>query len=330
MKTSIQFFRHLAFFAMALILVTSCEDTDVFNPYDGHSRITLDRSGSLEQMKDLNASHFTFQVDADNGGVYYLPDDSRIIFYSGSFLLNGAVITNKKITIELDYVRSKKEMVENLLGTSSNGKIIETGGMVNVRAYCEGKPVLLDPAKGYILNIVAPTGNIPKEMEMFYGEETDKGINWVEADGDPSSQNTILVTEWARDSSGRFVIGMECFPKKFGWVNCDFFSKLNDQPLTNPCLIPKGPSNGDSIVVQAFAVFKSYNVIINPCCSTDPDEMCFGPLPVDADVYYIIIGKGKLGYYFGYVEKKVIVNDKVVIQIEPKTLQEIKDFLATL
>ena len=281
-------------------------------------------------MKDLKNSHFTFQIDADTGGEFYLPDVSKLTFYPGSFLQNGARITNKKVTVELDYVRSKKEMVENLLGTSSNGKIIETGGMVNVQVYCDGKPVSLDPAKCYQLNMVVAGGNIPNEMDMFYGEETDAGINWVEADGDPSVQNNITVTEWARDSVSRFVIGMECFPKKFGWVNCDFFCKSNNKALTNPCLIGIGPTNGDSIFVQGFAVFKNLNVIINPCCSTNPEEMCFGPLPVDAEVYYILIGKGKLGYYLGYVEKKVIVDDKVVIHMELKTLQEIKDFLATL
>ncbi|MBK9107235.1 MAG: hypothetical protein IPM92_02340 [Saprospiraceae bacterium] len=330
MKTSKFNFYFGLFVLTSLFGLTSCEDVDTFEPYDKPATFNFSRPESKLALQDLKDKSLSFQVYSNFGGTFIFPDSSMITFYPQSFLLNGVPVTNKIIEIEIDLVRRKSDMVEQLLATSSGNKIIESGGMVNVRAFCDGKELTVDPQIGYNLKIAVPNGNIPVEMELFYGEETVNGINWVEADGDPSVQNNVFQSEWTLDSTGRFVIGMECFPKKFGWVNCDYFSKFNNVPLTQPCLIVNGPANGDSVFLHAIAVFKKEMIIIQPCCNQQVDEICFGPLPIGEPVYYIVIGKGNKGYYLGYVEKNIETDDKVVIRIDLKTLQEIKDFLANL
>ncbi len=330
MKTSRLNLLFFFFLLAGSLFLTSCENEDNFIPYEKSQSFNYSRTKAITALKDLPSEPFRFEIFSDWGGPFFFPDESVIEFKAGSFLLNGVPVSNKFVQVEVTLVRNKSQVVGNLLSTSSGDKLIESGGMVNVRAFCDGKELTLDPDKGYTLKLSVPGGNFNPAMELFYGEETDTGINWSEADNDPKTQNNIFLSEWTRDSSGRQVIGMECFPKKFGWVNCDFFSKLNDKPLTNPCFIPHGPSNGDTVDLQAFAVFKNYLMIIQPCCVENKDEICFGPLPIGEPVYYLIIGKGKQDYYLGYVEKNVESDEKVVINLSVKTLQEVKDFLANL
>lgn len=324
---------NLIIWSMALIGclgLVSCENEDSFIPDNEPAKFNYSRTDSKLALETIKPDAYRFEIYSDWGGQCWFPDESVLEFQGGSFLLNGSRVTGKNVQIVVEWVRNKSQMVSNLASTSSGNQIIETGGMANVRAFCDGKEVTIDPSKGYTLKLSVPSGNIDPSMELFYGEETERGINWVEADGDPKTQNNVFLSEWSRDSAGRNIIGMECFPKKLGWVNCDFFSKLNGKPLTNPCLIPHGPANGDSVVLESFAVFKNFQIVIQPCCPSADKEICFGPLPIGEPVYYIIIGKGNKGYYLGYVEKDVIADDHVVIDLKIVTLQEIKDFLATL
>lgn len=330
MKTS----KFNLFFGLVILTslfgLSSCENVDTFEPYDKPATFSFSRPESKLELQVLKDESVSLPIHSNFGGTYIFPDSSMITFYPQSFLLNGVPVTDKIIQIEVDLVRRKSDMVEQLLGTSSGNKIIESGGMVNVRAFCDGKELTVDPQIGYNLRLAVPNGGVPSGMELFYGEETTSGINWVEADGDPSTQDNVFQSEWTLDSTGRFVLGMECVPKKLGWVNCDFFSKLNNIPLTNPCIIVSGPANGDKVFLHVSAVLKNYMVIINPCCNTNSDEACFGPLPVGEPVTYIVIGTGSKGLYLGYTEKNIVTDDKVLIRIELKTLQEIKDFLLTL
>ncbi|MBK6545041.1 MAG: hypothetical protein IPO78_00890 [Saprospiraceae bacterium] len=312
-----------------MLLFQACSDVDTFTPYNDETTFQFDRNQAISDFKDLKSTHTVFSFYAGYGHIHNFPDDSQIEFYPNSFTLNGNPIGNKLITIEIDFILNKKEMVENLVGTNSGNQILVSGGMVNVLAHCNGMPLELAPTSEYSLRI-ATKNQIPDEMEMFYGEETETGINWIESDNDPNTQNNVNQSEWVRDSNSRFTIGMECFPKKLGWVNCDYFTKDNTQEKTNPCLIATTPPNGDSINLTAVCVFKNLNVMLNPCCTTDKDKICFGPLPINEAVYYIIIGKGKQNYYLGYVEKTILKDDVVSINLEVKTLQEIKDFLSTL
>ncbi|MBK8954184.1 MAG: hypothetical protein IPM34_01320 [Saprospiraceae bacterium] len=330
MRTSKLYFFIWSMGLIGCLGLVSCENEDTFIPDNESSTFSYSRDISKVSLQDLKPDAYRFEIFSDWGGGYFFPDGSGIEFQGNSFLLNGSLVTGKIIQIEVELVRNKTQMVSHLAGTSSGDKIIESGGMANVRAFCDGKELTIDPARGYVLRLSVPGGNFNPGMELFYGEETNNGINWIEADGDPQTQNNVFFAEWTPDSTGRDVLGMECFPKKLGWVNCDYFSKLNDKPLGIPCLIAHGPSNGDVVNLEAFAVFKNYMVVIQPCCKGSKEEVCFGPLPVGEPVYYIMIGKGNKGYYLGYLEKDIIADDKVVIELEIKTLQEIKDFLNTL
>ena len=133
--------------------------------------------------------------------------------------------------------------------------------MVNVLAHCNGMPLELAPTSEYSLRI-ATKNQIPDEMEMFYGEETETGINWIESDNDPNTQNNVNQSEWVRDSNSRFTIGMECFPKKLGWVNCDYFTKDNTQEKTNPCLIATTPPNG----AVSYTHLRAHETVLDLVC----------------------------------------------------------------
>ncbi|MBL7810328.1 MAG: OmpA family protein [Saprospiraceae bacterium] len=67
------------------------------------------------------------------------------------------------------------------LTTTSDGQILQTGGMVSVTAQSEGKPLRL--ADGMELTVAIPNGgNFDPQMELFYAQPVSTGgVNWKPA-----------------------------------------------------------------------------------------------------------------------------------------------------
>jgi len=320
----------LGTFLLFLILffsISSCSDIDEFIQRESNNVLITDRDKILNSFGELKVHKASFEFYNHHGTTFYFSDGSFISFKANSFVLNGIPAGEKIIKVVVERALNKREMIENSVGTNSANEVLISAGMFNVKAFIESKPVELAKGMDYQIRLVYEKPISPT-MELFYGEETISGINWVEADGNPNVQNNVFKVRW--EDSSRAYLGIECFPKRLNWINCDYFAKFQSLEKTKPCINPIFPMRGDSITIQTFCVFKSSNAVISPCCNGNGEEICFGPLPVGEEVIYIVLGKGKQDYYLGFVEKKIITNDKFQINLEVKTLQEVKEFLSKL
>jgi hypothetical protein len=109
-------------------------------------------------------------VTGKKGTVLYLPAD---IFQDAK----GNAHTGK-VRIELEECYDVSDMLAANLSTTSNGKLLETAGMVNIKAYAGNKPLQL--RSGARLNIYFPkNGEEKNDYELFYGEWLANDIiNW--------------------------------------------------------------------------------------------------------------------------------------------------------
>lgn len=86
---------------------------------------------------------------------------------------------NAEVKIELKEYTTATDFLFANLTTSSNGRMLESGGTIYINATSEGKQIALK--KGQNLSLAFPTGKAtPKPgMQTFYGKVTDDGtINW--------------------------------------------------------------------------------------------------------------------------------------------------------
>lgn len=307
--------------------ISSCNDIDEFIQKESNNILITDRDKVLTSFVELKTNKVSFEFYNHHGTTFHYADGSFISFKPNSFVSNGNPVGEKVIKVVVERALNKREMIENSVGTNSGNEVLISAGMFNVKAYIENKPVELAKGIDYQIRLVYEKPISPT-MELFYGEETNSGVNWVEADGNPNVQNNVFKVRW--EDSSRAFIGIECFPKRLNWINCDYFAQFQSLEKTKPCINPIFPKRGDSISVQVFCVFKSLNTVISSCCNGNGEEICFGPLPVGEEVKYIVLGKGKQDYYLGFDEKKIIANDKFQINLEVKTLQEVKEFLSKL
>ncbi len=311
-----------------IFILVSCNDIDTFNPLS--NTINIENNDAISLLVDLQSELYNFEFNAAVGNTCTFPDGSQVIFAANSFLYNGQSVGSKTIKVQIRKILKKKDMTKNNTGTNSDNEILESAGMFYTEAFFENKLLELAPGVKYTIKIPANISNLPKTLEMFYGEETKYGINWKEADNDPNTQNNVFSTEWKlKDTITRLFTGIQCFPERLKWVNCDYFVKFEGKQRSNPCILPIIQPAGDQITLAAFCVFKNYNIVISPCCSKE-NLICFNQLPNDEDVIYVFIGKGKKNFYLGHLEKKTSKDETSQVQCEIVTLEELNQYLNSL
>lgn len=317
-----------------LFSVFACEDQINFiaDPTVGNPNQFFG-SNFRDKFESLNNVIYTFEFDPKTGGGYEFPDDSRIDFNAYTLRTPGdtSPCTCSKVIAKVTFIRKQKDMVAAQIGTNAeNDRILVSGGMVDVRIYCENVELELIPGSKYSLRLSMELKDFKEEYEMFYGDEKDFGTVWVESDKDPSIQDNVIFSEWETRSNSD-VTGILCFPEKLRKVNCDYFVKMDPALMTKPCVKPIVASTGDTILFFTYSVFKNLNAVIAPCCNNGSiDEICFPLIPIGEDVVYIAIGKGINDYYLGHVRKNIEPNELVRIQTSKVSEAELKTFISTL
>lgn len=112
----------------------------------------------------------TKSVLSSKGGV-------KITIPKDAFINSSGNLVKGNIKIVFKEVLTVTDMVLGNLTTTTNGKFLESGGMIYIDASANGKPLKLAKNKAVEFNV--PTKNRKEGMMIFEGEEIGKSINWV-------------------------------------------------------------------------------------------------------------------------------------------------------
>jgi mono/diheme cytochrome c family protein len=117
-------------------------------------------------------SHFIF-IQSDSSYSLKTPKGAIIRIAAQSFRVDA----NSKVEVEIKEAYSLADILLAGLTTESNGKPLQSGGMIFINATMNGKPVeLIKPIK-----ISIPTDIYDDRMQLFKGElQQDSSINWVD------------------------------------------------------------------------------------------------------------------------------------------------------
>lgn len=109
------------------------------------------------------------QFTAAGGTVVVIPAQS-FVFEDGSAPRGPVAITVREAYDPADWITHN-------LTTMSDGRLLQTGGMVYLDAQSDGKPLTL--ATGALLTVAMPAKNIDPGMELFYSSPgADGSVNW--------------------------------------------------------------------------------------------------------------------------------------------------------
>lgn len=132
----------------------------------------------LEQNLPLPQTTF---INHNNGDIVRGEKGTEIYIPAMSFVRADGSAPQGDVRIELNEFYDLKDCIKSKLTTTSNGQLIESGGMVFVEAFDEsGK---LDLSTDAALNIVFKTqeDGLEEGMQVFNGKVENGALNWVPA-----------------------------------------------------------------------------------------------------------------------------------------------------
>ena len=109
------------------------------------------------------------QVTAAQGTVIVVP--------ANSFIFDDGTSPTGQVELVVREAFSASDFVLQNLTTTSDGRVLQTGGMVYINAQADGKSLTM--ADGAALTVALPTGKVESGMELFYGQQnSDNSVNW--------------------------------------------------------------------------------------------------------------------------------------------------------
>lgn len=131
-----------------------------------------------DPFKNTITSSQYFKIDAKNDTVISGENGTTIVFQKGSFLDSDDNIVTDNIEIELTEALTIDEMILSNLTTISDGKLLETDGMIYFNATAKGRQLFVNPEKPVYAEI--PTTNRKSVMSVYKGLRDKNGnMNWV-------------------------------------------------------------------------------------------------------------------------------------------------------
>lgn len=245
-----------------------------------------------------------------------------IIFINPTDLVteNGQPV-GKNIEVELKELTNQEQLLRSNAQTTSNGKLLVSGGAYFINMTSDGQQLKLKDGKSLSVEFPKITTN---EMSLFYGQRDTLGqLNWQQAkqkfESKPKEKvksatqvdSTVIseidallgyiehesnrqltpeekkeIEEQKKNSALSDKVYKAIELKQFGWINCDRF-----YDIPNKTNLQYAFSDKDSIVsANVYLVFKNINSVMQSCYFSFRDKeynSSFDNIPVGAKTQII-------------------------------------------
>lgn len=244
---------------------------------------------------------------------------------------NGKPVTGQ-VHIELREVYTKAEMLEANLHTMSDGRLLESGGMIYIAATAQGQPLKLQ--SGVQLEIDFGAGATEPSMGVFLGKEQDGQVNWQpqkpRADAKPQADRAPQRGRREgrpRDNvegRGLAVLSQEerelervlLRSNRLGWINCDRFYLIE-----NKSDLWVGVDTLFRPVVRL--VFKDINAVMAASYAND-SSVVFRQVPIGLTATLVAFTLVNGEYYFVSRELVLTNNQRENLELVKIALTDMK------
>ncbi|WP_066221911.1 hypothetical protein [Formosa haliotis] len=129
-----------------------------------------------EDIKIPKKPFQTFTCNSEKDTTLVCKEGTKLIMKKSSFLDKNKNIITGNIDLEVTEYYTLSDMILANLSTQSNGTLLETGGMLNIKAYQNNEPLHLAP--NTTIEILFPTTSKKEGMQLFTGTWDHEQINW--------------------------------------------------------------------------------------------------------------------------------------------------------
>ena len=312
------------------ILLASCQkDVNIFIPNgttvgaDTNWVAAVTSSSPVSELKHaLNRDVLLDSVDCTLGGTITTSEGLSLILTPQSLLLSNGLAATGKIYTETMLINQRGDMVRMDKPTTSNNRILISGGEVFVRMRKDADEVHLAPGKRLYVKYADPSPL--SSMKVFYGDESNSDrFNWLQ------SQDSTSISA---NGTGSF-IGYELSTGNLRWINCDKFSDTAGQRVNIVASLPVDYTNANTTVYLVFHDIKS---VMNMYGDASTKKFSSARVPIGKPVVVIsITKKGTNSYYLGHEstvtgQTGTSSGQTVPLNPQPTSLSDIKAYLATL
>jgi hypothetical protein len=322
-----------ALFVAALVISASCgKDYSNINTSADPSKL----AGLFSELKPEPQS-----ISVPAGAVASITATGGTVmhFNASSFKdASGKVITSGTVTVKVTEMYKPGDMIANRASTMSNGKVLKSGGQINITATINGSTVY---ANKYGVEF-PQQGPSSAPMNLFYGNTNNVYSVTTWADGGNTSQNgTIAYGTTFVGGEHRYIFD-SC--THFGWTNCDQFYSADSPTTSVSVTVPDNtytPSNTQLYLVLPDIKSVMSNVEPDPGTGSADyiaktntfnliSEGNINIVPIGMNYKFIVLTKTTKGYYYYETSGKVTKEMKLKATMVPKTKDEIKTLLAAL
>jgi hypothetical protein len=235
----------------------------------------------------------------------------RVVIPANAFhSLDGRTMGCRQVDIALCEYITMESIVSAGLTTTSGDKILQTGGMIYIMAYCKGSQLALKP--GVQIKIYFPQDDLEQRsrgMQTFIGQRRHAFVDWKPESETkkPSTQSNRPSTVINSNNEEEFFDEIEEYEggegdilltsSSLGWINCDRFYEFK---------------NKTELLAQSNRADKaSYRLIFLDMKSVLPGyeysadrKVSFGEIPSGERVMVVAYSMTKEGQYYLGVSKE--------------------------
>ena len=224
------------------ILIIACQrELSYSTPETEVNKSVEDFHGKNRQDQQL------FTINASNGNTVSASKGTKLYLPPNGFVTRDGRPVSGNIKVAIKEIYTPMEMILNNMPTTSNGRLLESGGEFQITATQNTDTLQLAP--GTFIKITIPDlGRNMQGMQVFNGVANPAGtIDWI--------PNTTLGNVVVRDST--LFSNTNLFCDDINWINCD---KFVNEPTVEFTVFPGNAPSGDS--TNVFVHLSGRNTVV--------------------------------------------------------------------
>ncbi|MFT6443601.1 MAG: hypothetical protein ACJASM_003163 [Salibacteraceae bacterium] len=206
----------ISYIIITLTLLASCQSDPANNEFEKIEFPTVD-----------------YTINPATDTTIFGPQGTRIFIGSETFEFSNGTLAKDSIKIQLKEFYKKSDMILSELSTESDGKMLETRGMIHIEASVNGEKLSIKTDKRIVIHFPKKKYDYNKKMNLFYADETatdSSALNW-EIDTVSLVKRTLKLGSFGwwhpsvGDSTGYDFIPKDYVDSTYNWNPLDFYVK---------------------------------------------------------------------------------------------------------
>ncbi|MCC6410572.1 MAG: hypothetical protein IT270_02865 [Saprospiraceae bacterium] len=314
---------YLLLSVLSLSGLWSCRpDVEEFRPYDDS---LADISRLLAQVTPVsNPQSFVFGgavadtiLSTSNGVRVFLSDTEKLFADSNGNTVTFSTCPN--LSIEIRFINDRSDLISLGRHTmTTEGKLLESLGMVDIRATCDGTPLQLLPGRS--IKVQIPSNQPLKSgLKPYIGNVVENTLTGWENNG-----GEVFWADWQAGNSS-LQLGYEFLATQLG---LQMIAIPFEEPLTSFCVTLPENFNRENSVVYVL----TQNVLSLASLTAEPgsNTFCIENAPFGYPVEVFTISKIETDFLMGYKQTEIGTNATVTIEPDGSSMNEVIEFIKSL